>query len=671
MTFAQMPLFLPDSKWVPPDLATLPDWTGAARIGLDTETHDEHLRKMGCGVRRGGYMVGVSVAIEDGPKFYLPFGHDGGDNLPRDNCIAYLKHQAKNFKGEVCGANLGYDLDYVWEAGITFPQAKGYRDIQIADAIIDELQLSYSMENIAKRWGFEGKFEKMLYEGAGAYSIPDKDVKSSIWQLPARYVGAYAEADADLPLQILRKQERRIEEEELSHVYDMESRLLPILIRMRRRGVAVDLGRLDKVERWLAQQERDNLAEVKRITGHEIPFGAVFTATALKPALEEAGFRVDSTATGADSVTNEALDLSGNPVAKLISWARKVNKIRTTFVASVRDHECNGRIHCTFHQMRKTEDERDKEVGAKYGRMSCDSPNLQQQPGNSRFSGDDALGPMWRSIYRPDDGAEWCSLDLKQQEPKWSFHFSAIMNLPRSREVCEQLRLNPMLDTYEPIVKVAGVKRATAKIMWLARAYGQGDGTLCEALGLPTVLKCWDPDAKRQILSSSDRGRELVRKGARQWKGAGAEGQVIIDKFDSELPFLKKAAKIAKQRAEERGYVTTISGRRCHFPQRESGQYDFTHKAFNRVIQGSGADQTKEIVIALDDAGHLLQLQVHDEVTASLTSRQQAEAMAEIMRTTVPMLVPTVVDIEMGPSWGESMKVKRDGKEVPYIWALA
>jgi hypothetical protein len=62
-------------------MGTLPDWSQAKRIGLDIETHDPQLRKLGIGVRRGGKVVGVSFAIEDGPKFYLPFGHLGGDNL--------------------------------------------------------------------------------------------------------------------------------------------------------------------------------------------------------------------------------------------------------------------------------------------------------------------------------------------------------------------------------------------------------------------------------------------------------------------------------------------------------------------------------------------------------------------------------------------------------------
>lgn len=683
INFGQMPLFKPVSDWMPPDLNSLPDWGQAKRIGFDTETCDKHLRKLGCGVRRGGYIVGASVAIEDGPKFYLPWAHEGGDNLPKENCLRYLRAQAKTFTGEVCGANLAYDLDYSLEAGIDFPVCKGYRDIQIADAIIGELELSYSMENIAHRWEFEGKFESMLYAGAEAYSIPVKEVKQNIYRLPARYVGAYAVEDADLPLKILRKQERRIEEDDandervsqlgadkygLRRVYDLESKLLPILVRMRRRGVAVDMDRLDQVERWLAQRERDNLAEVRRLTGFQIPFGAVMTASKLKPALEQAGFKVSTTSDGNDSVTNEALDSSDNPVAKLISFARKVNKIRTTFVASLREYEVGGRIHCTFHQMRKTEDDRDKEAGAKYGRMSCTDPNLQQQPSGSRATTDDEilLAVTWRSVYRPDTGM-WASCDLKQQEPKWSFHFSSLLRLPKAAEVCQMLRDDPTMDTYIPIVKVANVKRGIAKIIWLARCYGQGEGTMCEALGLPTEMVIWDRDAHKPIAYETPRGRELARKGGRVYKGAGEAGKAIIDAVDSQLPFLKQAAKIAKQRAEERGYVTTYLGRRCHFPQRENGQYDFAHKAFNRIIQGSAAEQTKEIVIALNSAGHELQLQVHDEVTASVRDKAHAEEIAAIMRTAVPsLLVPTVVDIETGPSWGESMKYK----DKPFVWSL-
>ena len=67
----QLPIFSLESTWVPPKMTSLPSWKNAQRIAIDTETRDDHLKELGIGTRRGGYIVGVSFAIADGPVHYL------------------------------------------------------------------------------------------------------------------------------------------------------------------------------------------------------------------------------------------------------------------------------------------------------------------------------------------------------------------------------------------------------------------------------------------------------------------------------------------------------------------------------------------------------------------------------------------------------------------------
>jgi DNA polymerase I-like protein with 3'-5' exonuclease and polymerase domains len=74
----------------------------------------------------------------------------------------------------------------------------------------------------------------------------------------------------------------------------------------------------------------------------------------------------------------------------------------------------------------------------------------------------------------------------------------------------------------------------------------------------------------------------------------------------------------------------------------------------NRLIQGSAADQTKKSIVDVDAAGFYLQLQVHDELDLSVGDRAEAEKIAAIMREGVKLTVPSMVDIEIGPSWGEA-----------------
>lgn len=680
---AQLPLFEPDSSWTPPNLDDLPQDWGRGRIGIDTETRDELLKKLGIGVRRGGYIAGISVAIEDGPGFYLPVRHGGGGNMDPDKVFRYLRSMAAKFQGTVCGANLGYDLDYLAEEAVTFDQAEWFRDVQVADPLINELHFNYSMEHISERWGIPGKDETLLREGLAAYGYKGPNAKGGIWALPSRLVGPYGEQDARLPLTILRRQEREIDAQDLWSVYNLESKVLPVLVRMRRRGVAVSLDRLDKVDRWSREQQQlaIDAANHSRV-GRKLEFHDITNPSRVAVVLRELGVDLPKTATGKDSVTAAILDSLDHPIGEHLRRAKKMSTLRTTFVDGVRHHIVNGnRIHCTFNQLKRQKDDgSDDTEGAAFGRLSSAMPNLQNQPAR-----DEEIGPMWRSIYIPDAGGEWASLDYSQQEPRHAVH-SAVEAGARvigqaafdsAMEAARRYREDPTMDFHDMMTRMVNgedylerfgkdafkQKRKYAKNIFLGLSYGMGGGKLCRDLGLPSGWRLqWQVGRSRQfkdyltreeVTEAADRGRSAGFQ-VRYWEVAGPEGQKIIDDFDNRVPFVRQMANHMSKLAEKNGYIETLSGRRCRFPVKESGDYDWLHKAFNRRIQGGSADQTKEAIVALDAAGWPLQLQVHDEVDGSVTSRRQAEEGAEIMCNVVQLRVPMKVDIEMGPSWGEA-----------------
>ncbi|CEF89657.1 putative DNA polymerase I [Pseudomonas phage vB_PaeS_PAO1_Ab18] len=643
----QAPLIAPRADWTPPDLNALPSWANAKRVGLDTETRDPDLKKLGPGVRRGGnsYLVGISFAIEDGPGGYLPIAHAGGGNLPKELVLKYLRDQAEVFTGDIVGANLPYDLDWLAQHGIVFRKARFFRDVQVAEPLIDELQMSYSLENIAKRHGLGGKDETLLQQAARAYGIhPKKD----LWRLPAHLVAPYAEEDARLPLALLRRQERIIEEQDIWGVYDLESRVLPVLVKMRRRGVRVHEGRLAEIERWALQQETEALAQVKHLTGVSIAVGDVWKNDQLAPALEYIGVKLGKTADGRPSIDKELLASLDHDVARCLERARKTNKLRTTFAASVREHMVNGRIHATFNQLRMEKDNGDL-AGAAFGRLSCVQPNLQQQPARDEFA------KMWRSIYLPEEGMTWAALDYSQQEPRMTVHFAELCELPGAKEAGERYRTDPDADNHQMMADMANIQRKAAKEIFLGLCYGMGGAKLCRKLGLPTAWAVSHPKVRGLVDAESERGKQLLAMGGRKLEIAGPEGQQLLDAFDSKVPFVRLLARRTADVAKTRGYLMTLSGRRCRFPKTAEGKYDWTHKALNRLIQGSSADQTKTAMVELDKQGHFLQLQVHDEMDGSVHSPEEAEAMAEIMRTCVPLTVPSKVDVELGASWGESM----------------
>lgn len=625
-------------------MALLPSWADAKRIAIDCETRDEHLKTLGIGVRRGGYITGVAFAIDGGPKFYLPYRHAGGDNLPEDAVLRYLRENGKAFSGELVGANLSYDLDYLWEEDIFFPQVEFYRDVQIADPLIYELHNSFSLDEIGKRHGFEGKQEQLLREAAAEFGV---DPKKGMWRLPARYVGEYAEMDVDMPLGIMRVQEKKLADIQAQKVWDLESKVLPILVKMRRRGVRIDEEKLTKIEEWTLQEETSALAIVKESTGYSIEVGDVWKSKNLAPPLQAIGVSLSKTSTGEWSVDQDAMSSIDHPVAHAIAWARKVNKLRTTFAASVRTYMVNGRIHCTFNQIAR-ETESGDQKGARYGRLSCTDPNLQQQPSRDEFA------KMWRSIYIAEEGALWACNDYSQQEPRWTTHFAAVMDLPKAREAAQAYHDDPMIDNHQFMADLTGLKRTFAKNLYLGLCYGEGGAKLCEDLGLPTRWALrngkeiqYFEEQYQAMQARSELGRGYI------WRAAGEEGQNIIDQFNERAPFIGKLAEAAKERVEANGYIRTPYGRRLHFPLRSDGSYDWTHKSLNRLIQGTSADQTKAALVEIEAAGHFMQLQVHDEINCSVPNEKAAKEIAEIMANVVKGEVPFRVDTEVGPNWGD------------------
>lgn len=666
----QLPLIAPLSSWQPPRIADLPEWRNHKRICIDIETNDPTLRELGPGVRRNGYISGISFAIENtNHKYYVPLRHAGGDNVEDVNqALNYFSYQAKSFSGEIVGANLNYDLDFLESAGVTFPQIKMFRDVQIAEPLIDELQLSFSLEKICQKYLGIGKSEELLREAALSYKI---DPKKDMHLLPARYVGEYAEEDAALPLLILRRQEREIESQDLWNIFNLESKLLPVLLRMRRRGVRVSLDKLTQVEQWSTNQEKQALAIVKRETGIDIPFNSVWQAAALVPALKAIGVDIPITPkTKKPSIDKAFLSSIDHPVAHAIARARRVNKIRTTFCQSIRNHVIGDRIHCTFHQLRSSndDDEDGEGDGARYGRCSSNNPNMQQQPAR-----DPEIGPLWRDIYIPEDGELWCSADFSAQEPRQVVHYANKVTLgnvyANGKSINAQLSAlrmqneyinNPFTDPHQALADIimgrtaTKTERSNAKIIFLGLSYGMGGAKLCRSLGYPTIMAVYDKESGKVVDATSELGKVIAANGGRIYEAAGAEGQALLDKFDESVPFVKALNKICQKAATSKGYIRTDAGRKCRFPKDAAGNVDFTHKALNRLIQGSSADQTKTVMIELDNQGYFMTLQVHDECCFSVKNETEAKKIGEIMENTYKLNVPSRVDVEIGRSWGNA-----------------
>jgi DNA polymerase I-like protein with 3'-5' exonuclease and polymerase domains len=593
-------------------------------MSLDIETYDPQLKKLGIGTRRGGYILGFSLAWEDRPAVYFPIRHPE-DNVDREKALAYLRNYLANFKGELIGANLGYDLDYLAEVGIRPNREAMIRDVQIAEPIINELRESYSLDSICKVYGVTSKKEEILRDAASAWRI---DPKNEMRQLPGRYVAEYAAADAQAALAVYQKQSAIIDKDELRPIFDMESRLMPVLLRMRRLGVRISQEALERVSLFAREEAEKSLDKIQKFSGRRLAFEELWNAGAIDRVFKAVGISLPRTATKQPQVKADVLAATGHPIAQHVAEARQMAKVITTFVQSVKDHMTNGRLHCTYRQLVGSTDE---EAGARFGRMSCAHPNLQQQPARHP-----KIAKIWRSIYIPEEGDHWATLDYSQQEPRMLVHYAEACGFPRASDAAERYRRDPNTDNHQMMADLCGIERKKAKIIFLGKCYGMGGAKLCKSLSLPTT---WIHSARL---------KKMVEV-------AGPEGEAIIRQFDEKLPFVKCLEASAKQEADRRGYIRTILGRRCRFPRSKQGGFDWTHKALNRLIQGSSGDQTKQALIELDREGFCIHLQVHDEIDMSVPDRQTAERAADIMVNCVPLRVPSKVDVEIGPSWGEAV----------------
>lgn len=673
-------------------LGDLPNWRGARRVAIDCETRDDDLRTLGPGVRRGGYITGISFAIDrfatgspQCPAFYLPIRHAGGGNYDDPQRVFdYLRAQAREFEGEIVGANLPYDLDYLAEEGVEF-EPSYFRDVQVAGALLMQPEVEWvpdkqtgqlylaekfvpmNLDALAQRAGLPGKDEAGLIQWAENHGL---DPKKDMWRAPAGIVADYAIQDARLPLRVLKKQIPQLTEQGLTRIWDIESELLPMLVEMRRRGVRVDLDRVDQIAEMATKKAAEAALVIGSRSGRPFDPADINRAAVIAEHLAADGIVCPKTPTGKPSVKSAWLDGLSTPVAAAIKECRKWTKLRDTFCASIRTHAIRHgnqhRIHCTFNQLRQErEDGTTKGVG--FGRLSSDAPNLQQQPAR-----DKVIGPLWRAIYLPDDGGEWGCIDISSQEPRWITHYAEACGFEAGAQAAELCRTDPNWDNHSMMAgmiygdeyshqaylddnEAAKTKRSNAKTIFLGRCYGMGGGKLCTQLGLPTIQVVKDPNTTEWVVHEvhTEEAKKLLRGGARPFEMAGAEGQAILDAFDRGVPYVRQLTKLVQAKASRVGFVQTILGRRCRLPRHpNTGKVIWTHKALNRLIQGSGADQMKLAMVWARRAGIPLQLQVHDEIDFTFYDPGQLRVMAEIMQTCVRANVPFPTDIETGPDWG-------------------
>jgi DNA polymerase I-like protein with 3'-5' exonuclease and polymerase domains len=618
-----MPLFPVQTEWVAPQ--SFPNIFDAPEIAIDLETRDPHLENFGPGWPRGdGEIVGYAVAVE-GWKGYYPVGHQGGGNLDRGLVERWMADVCKA-RGDKVMHNAAYDLGWLRSTG--FEVCGNIRDTMIAAPLLDENRFSYSLNALGFDYLHEVKSERDLKQAAADFGVHPK---KELWKLPAMYVGTYAEQDAALTLKLWQRFKGLLRNDEVEHIFGIESELLPVLVDMTLRGIPFDRAKCSRLLDELQSKEKDIKSRITKMAGMPVD---VWAAVSIAAAFDRNNIPYSKTAAGAPSFTKNFLLNCNNELGQLIIESREVNKTFGTFLSPyLLASEKTGRVHPHINQLKSDEG------GTLTGRLSMYSPNLQQVP--SRHP---TIGPMVRGLFLPEPGQLWASNDFSSQEPRLLVHYASLLKLPGSRDMVDAYRANVDLDFHQMVADMAGISRKHAKTIGLGLMYGMGKSKLAGELGLDFE-----------------------------------EADSLINTFHTQVPFLKGTVNAVMKRVDDPasgGAIRTLLGRKCRFPlwepkafglhkplERDAALAEYgpsikrawTYKALNRLIQGSAADQTKAAMLATHKAGFRMMLQLHDELVFSVDKKEDAIEASEIMKSAVSLAVPSKVDVEVGPNWGESM----------------
>ena len=614
----QVPLFKPQTEWIPP--TDFPDLSKYDEIAIDLETKDPNLNeRMGSGSVVGvGDVVGISLATHDWCAYY-PIAHEGGGNMDRKMVLKWLQDQMNSDSIKIFH-NAMYDICWLRAIGITV-QGKVI-DTMIASSLVDENRLRYDLNSLSRDYVGKGKDEAALYEAAKSWGV---DAKAEMYKLPAMYVGAYAERDAQLTLELWQEMKKQILHQDIQSIFDMETKLFPVLVDMRFLGVRVNQEQAAKEKKTLVEQEKKLLQEVLTSTGIDVQ---IWAARSIAKAFDKLKLPYERTVkTQAPSFTKNFLANHSHPVVQKIAKAREINKAHTTFIDTILKYSHKGRIHAEINQLRA------EGGGTVTGRFSMNNPNLQQIPARNKD-----LGPRIRSLFIPEEGHTWGCFDYNQQEPRLVVHYASLQNLYGVDEVVHAY-MQGDADFHQIVADMADIPRTQAKTINLGLFYGMGKNKLQAELGVNKL-----------------------------------QAESLFKQYHSKVPFVKQLMDAVMSRAQGAGKVRTLLGRLCRFHLWEPNQFGihkplphdaalaehgpgirraYTYKALNRLIQGSAADMTKKAMIELHKEGIIPHVQVHDELDISIGSEKEAQRIKDIMESAVELEVPNKVDYEFGKNWGE------------------
>jgi DNA polymerase-1 len=570
-------------------------------------------------------LVGVSLAIEPGRAIYVPLQHRTGDGLfdsglvpgqiPLADALAALKPALEDPATLKIGQNLKYDLLVMRRHGL---------DIHPID---DTMLISYALD--VGRGGHGMDELSLRHLGHQPISFGEVAGKGkamvSFDHVPIDRATAYAAEDADVTLRLWLALKPRLVAEGLANVYETLERGMPdCLAKMERRGIAIDRQILSRLSGEFAQGMARLEAEIHGLAGETFNLGSpkqlgdiLFGKMGLPGGRKTA---TGAWSTGAD-VLEDLADQGHALPERLLEW-RQLQKLKSTYTDALPGYVNaeTGRVHTSYAL-----------ASTSTGRLSSNEPNLQNIPVRNE------MGRKIRQAFIAPPSRLLISADYSQIELRLLAHIAEIPQLRKA--FAEGVDIHAMTASEMfgvPIAEMTSEVRRRAKAINFGIIYGISAFGLAKQLGI---------------------GRE--------------EAGAYIKKYFERFPGIRDYMEETKRRVKTEGFVETIFGRKCFFPnidtKNPSERAFLERAAINAPIQGSAADIIRRAMLRMDAAlagvnspAEML-LQVHDELIFEAPEAAVAGAIPVITRVMeeapLPILdlkVPLKVDACAARNWDEA-----------------
>ena len=554
-------------------------------------------------------LVGLSFAVKEFEAFYVPIPAKREEAL---RIVNIFKEVYENDKTLKIGQNLKYDPEVLRNYGI---ELKGPMwDTMIAHYLIQpelrhnmdymaEIYLNYQTIHIDELIGPRGKGQKSM-----------RDL------LPSQ-VYEYAAEDADITLRLKNKLEPELKKFECEDLfYNIEMPLMPVLAEMEMNGVCLDTESLKETSEILTKRMLDIEKRIYELAGEQFNIASPKQVGDILFEKLKIVEKAKKTKTGQYVTSEEVLQQLKNKheiVADILEH-RGLKKLLGTYIDALPSliNKRTGHIHTSFNQ-----------TITATGRLSSSDPNLQNIP----IRGED--GKEIRKAFIPEPGCLFFSADYSQIELRVMAHLSQDENMIRVFSEGKDLHAATAANIYKkPIEEVTRDERTKSKRANFGIIYGITVFGLAERLDIP---------------------RE--------------EAKMLIDGYFATFPQVHDYMEKSKEIARQKGYVTTLFGRRRYLPDINSHNATVRgfaeRNAINAPIQGTAADIIKVAMIRIfqrfkaENIKSKMILQVHDELNFSVLPEEKEKVekiVLEEMQNAISLAVPLVADFGFGSNWLEA-----------------